>query len=424
MTFYSASIIITELLMLAMTLHVLYYKGFTSEEKKWYLLTFIAIMICAGAEYFVHSGYYDPKYKLFLTVITVIQFSTSPLLGILFAGALGMHNSSKIAIITFIFSIALEALFAPFGYIFYFNEVGYFRGDYFFLYEILYLLSLLYLIINMIIVGKRFRHKDLFTIIMIIVILFAGIIPMTIYKINITYIAIAICSILCYIYYNDLIKYQNKEQLIENQKRLSSMQEHIISGMASLIEDRDMDTGEHITRTSTYCKILAEKARKEGVYADQIDDDFIIKLQTLAPLHDVGKIVVSDTILRKPARLDKDEYDEMKKHAKAGGDIVKDVLNGISDEEYIKFASDIASCHHEWWDGTGYPNGLKGEEIPLPARIMAISDVYDALVSKRIYKEPIPHKEACLLIESESGTHFDPKLIQVFSKYESEFMSK
>lgn len=424
MSFYSASIIITEVLMIAMVLHVFYYKGFTREEKKWYLLTFVTIMVCAGAEFFVHCGYYNPKYKLLLTIITVIQFSASPLLGILFAGALGMHNSGKIAIATFIFSLALEALFAPFGYIFYFNDVGYFRGNYFFIYEVLYILSLLYLIINMIFVGKRFKHKDISTIIMIIIILFAGIIPMTIYKINITYIAIAIDSILCYIYYNDLVKYQNKEQLIENQNRLFAMQEHIISGMASLIEDRDMDTGEHITRTSTYCKILAEKARAEGVYADVIDDDFITKLHTLAPLHDVGKIVVSDTILRKPARLDKDEYDEMKKHAKAGGDIVKDVLNGISDEEYIKFASDIALCHHEWWDGTGYPNGLKGEEIPLPARIMAISDVYDALVSKRIYKEPIPHDEACLLIESESGTHFDPKLVKVFSKYKNEFLIK
>ena len=424
MTFYSASIIITELLMLAIALHVIHYKGFTSEEKKWYLLTFVAIMICAGAEYLVHSGYYDPKYKTFLTIITVLQFSTSPLLGILFAGALGMHNSGKIAIITFIFCLSIETLFAPFGYIFYFNEVGYFRGEYFFIYEILYILSLLYLIVNMIIVGNRFKHKDSFTIVMIIVILFAGVIPMTIYHINITYIAIAIDSILCYIYYNDLIKYQNKEKLIENQQRVSAMQEHIISGMATLIEDRDMDTGEHITRTSAYCKILAEKARKEGVYADVIDDNFITKLYTLAPLHDVGKIVVSDTILRKPARLDKDEYDEMKKHAKAGGDIVKDVLSGISDEDYINFAIDIALYHHEWWDGTGYPHGLKGEEIPLPARIMAISDVYDALVSKRIYKEPIPHEEACLLIESESGTHFDPKLIEVFIKYKSEFVSK
>lgn len=423
MTFYSASIIVTELLMISMTLHVINYKGFTKEEKKWYLLTFFTIMFCAAAEFFVHYGYYNPKFKVFLTVITVLQFSASPMLGVLFAGALGMHNSGRTATFVYLFNLTLEVLFAPFGYIFYFNETGYFRGEYFFIYEILYILSLLFLIINMVIVGRRFKHKDFFTIVMIIVILFAGVIPMTIYRINITYMAIAIDSVLCYIYYNDLIKYQNKEELLDNQKKISAMQEHIISGMASLIEDRDMDTGEHITRTSAYCKILAERA-KEGVYTDVINDDFITKLSTLAPLHDVGKITVSDTILRKPARLTKDEYEEMKKHAKAGGDIVKDVLNGISDEDYIDFASNIALYHHEWWDGTGYPYGLKGDEIPLEARIMAISDVYDALVSKRIYKEPIPYEEACQLIESESGTHFDPKLVEVFTKYKSEFYTK
>ena len=138
-------------------------------------------------------------------------------------------------------------------------------------------------------------------------------------------------------------------------------------------------------------------------------------------MHDIGKIIVSDSILKKPGKLTIDEFDLMKKHAEVGGTVVKEVLNGITDEEYLDFASDIATYHHEWWNGTGYPKGLKEEEIPLNARIMALADVFDALISVRCYKDSIPIEDAFKIIESEKGTHFDPLLVDVMLKHKEEF---
>ena len=414
MTFYMCIIILTELLMLAMTLHVLNYSGFTKRQKAWYILTFLSVMFCAFAEFAVHGIRYETRYALPLTVMTILQFSLAPVLSVMFSGALGLHRQKKVAIFFFILGIVVESAAAPFGLIFYFDADGYHRGSFFSVYGAFYLISLLYLLVNMVIVGRRFRHRDFYTIGMNIVILIAGIIPMTVYKLNVTYIAIAISASLCYIYYNDLVQQDIKDELVTNQKKISSMQEHIISGMASLIENRDMDTGEHISRTGKYVQLLAEKAREAGLYTDEIDDHFITLLCTLAPMHDVGKIIIPDRILQKPGKLTPEEFEEMKKHAAVGGDVVREVLSGITDEEYLSFASDIATYHHERWDGTGYPSGLKGEEIPLSARIMAIADVFDALISERCYKSAIPPEEAFGIIREGSGSHFDPKLAQVF----------
>ena len=172
------------------------------------------------------------------------------------------------------------------------------------------------------------------------------------------------------------------------------MQTHMISGLSSLIENRDTETGEHVARTSRYVRTLAENAVKDGVYSDIIDEHYIELLYSLAPLHDVGKIVVSDKILKKPGKLTPEEFDEMKKHAAAGGKVVRQILEGITDEEYTAFASDIATYHHEKWNGSGYPDHLSGENIPLSARIMAIADVYDALISERCYKKAMPREKA------------------------------
>ena len=423
MTFYSCVIIITELLMVSMILHVVNYSGFTRTQKFWYLVTFIAVMFCAAAEFAVHCGYYDPKFKIPLTILTVMQFSIAPLLGVSFSGALGLHKYAKFASLFFTINLIVEVIAAPFGWIFYFSDEGYFRGTYFIIYEIFYFISLLYLIVSMVIVGRKFHHRDIWTIGMILVVLVAGIIPMTIFKINVTYVAIGVSACLCYIYYNDLVQQDIQAEFAANQRKISAMQEHIISGLANLIENRDTETGEHITRTSAYVRLLSEFCMKEGVYIDTINDHFISLLATLAPMHDIGKIVVSDRILRKPAKLDEEEYNQMKKHAAVGGTVVREVLNGITDEEYLSFASDIATYHHERWDGTGYPARLKGEEIPLSARIMAIADVFDALTSKRCYKEAISAEEAFKIIEEESGTHFDPALVEVFLKHKEEFAS-
>lgn len=423
MNFYSSIILLTFLMMIAMTIHVFAYSGFTKKQKLWYILTFVDIIICSLAEFAVHCGYYNPIFKIPLTIITIIQFSFAPLLGVLFSGALGIHHQKKISIIYLSLNLLVEIICSFFGAIFYFNDDGYFRGNLFVIYEIFYVISLVYLIVNMVIVGKRFNHRDILTIIMILVILVAGIIPMAIFKINITYIAIAISASICYIYYNDLVQQDIQAELVENQNKMTSMQEHIISGLANLIENRDMETGEHIIRTSTYVKLLSELCKKENVYNDLIDDHFISLMYTLAPLHDIGKILVSDTILKKPGRLTEEEFEEMKKHATFGGSVVREVLNGITDEEYLSFACDIATYHHERWDGSGYPYGFKENDIPLSARIMAIADVFDALISERCYKKAFSPEEAFKIIEEESGSHFDPKLTEVFLKYKNDFIN-
>ena len=421
MTFYISITIITEVLMLTMIFHVMGYSGFVKGQKTWYIFTFGCIMFCSAAECLVHCGYYDPKFKIILTLVTVIQFSLAPLLGILFIGALGLKNQRKIGTVFLIMSFIVEVVCAPFKAIFYFNDEGYFRGEFFFIYSIFFFSSLVYLIVCMFIVGRRFKKRDFSTVLMILVILISGILPMAINKLNVAYLAIAVSSCLCYIYYNDLVQQDIKTELIRNQEKMTNMQTHMISGLANVIENRDMDTGEHIVRTSMLVRMLSEYARIDGVYVEEIDDRFIDLIYTLAPMHDVGKIIIPDNILKKPGRLTDEEFETMKKHAEVGGDVVKEVLSGISDEQYLSFAADLSTYHHEWWNGAGYPKGLRCEEIPLCARIMAIADVYDALISERCYKKAMKPEDAFRIIEEESGTHFDPKLVKVFLHHKEEF---
>ena len=436
MNFYVAIVIITEFLMLTMSIHVLFYRGFNKTQKFWFLATFISVMVCSAAEFADHCGAYNRIFEIPLTILTVIQFSLAPVMAMLFAGALGLKHQGKIAISFFGINLIMEIILACLHKNFYFNpeayyegekliEAGYQRGNLFYLYEIIYAISLAYLLVSLVLVGMHFKHRDVATIGLILVgLIVGGIVPMTFFKLNVAYLAIGVAASLCYIFYNDLVQQDTKDELVDNERRLSAIQSHIISGMANLIESRDTETGEHVNRTSKYVKIIAEDARANGLYTDVITDHFITLLYTLAPMHDVGKIVVSDQILKQPRRLTKDEFEVMKKHASEGGVVVKRILDGITDEEYIRFAADIATYHHERWDGTGYPLGLKGEAIPLSARIMAIADVFDALVSKRCYKDAVSIDEAFAIIESESGTHFDPKLVEVFLANKDQFREK
>lgn len=421
MTVYSSVTILISILMIAMAIHVLTYSGFNRKQKVWFVLTFFSITFCAMAEFAVHCGYYDPNFAIPLTVLTVLQFSVSPVLAMLFTGALGLKRQGKIAAGFFAVNFLTELICSFFGAIFVFGENGYERGDFFIIYEIFYVLGTAYLLVALIFVGRNFRRRDLTTIIMILAVLVAGIAIMTFAKLHVAYFAIAISACLCYIFYNDLVQQDTQAELVSNQKKINEMQEHIITGLASLIESRDTETGEHVARTSALVKHLAENAVQDGVYADVIDEHFISLLCTLAPMHDVGKIVVSDQILRKPGKLTPEEFEEMKRHAAEGGTVVRRILSGITDEEYLGFAADIATFHHEKWNGKGYPKGLKGEEIPLAARIMAIADVFDALISKRCYKDAMTFEEAVEIIEKEAGAHFDPKLVEVLLRHKEEY---
>ena len=235
--------------------------------------------------------------------------------------------------------------------------------------------------------------------------------------------AVIICSLLCFKITSNLNSYKNQleidienknKTLHEHNEKMLRLQNTTIIGMATLIESRDGDTGEHVKRTSVYVAMLAQAARQAGYERETLTDSYIELLVKAAPLHDIGKIIVSDTILLKPSRLTEEEFEKMKLHACEGGRIVRDVIGQIGDEEYIGIASDVAAYHHEKWDGTGYNAGLSGKDIPLCARIMAIADVFDALISKRCYKEQMPVDKAFEIIKDSAGTHFDPVLAGIF----------
>lgn len=224
-----------------------------------------------------------------------------------------------------------------------------------------------------------------------------------------------VCLVVVYFSGRKILNRQRLES-DENNEKIMDMQYKTIVGMANLIESRDGETGEHVKRTSDYAGMLAEELSKEGAYQDDISVKYMENLWKAAPLHDIGKIMISDAILQKPGKLTKEEFDKMKCHASEGGKIIDNTLEAIDDKEYLEMAHKVARYHHEKWDGTGYPEGLKGEEIPLCARIMAVADVFDALISKRCYKEAMPLDEAYDIIRESSGSHFDPVVVEAFLK--------
>ena len=215
-------------------------------------------------------------------------------------------------------------------------------------------------------------------------------------------------------------------ELSENIRRemasRNAMQTHVIDDLAALIESRDTSTGEHVTRTKRYVELIAREMQKRGMHAETLDEKGVERIVRAAPLHDIGKIAVSDRILQKPGRLTPEEFEEMKKHASKGGEMVHNILGNLDDEDFLQTASEIATCHHERWDGKGYPAGLSGGEIPLPARIMSVADVFDALVSERCYKKAMTPEQAFQMIEEERGRQFDPELVDLLPSLRPAFL--
>ena len=175
-------------------------------------------------------------------------------------------------------------------------------------------------------------------------------------------------------------------------------------------------------KPADYTRIILNQLKKDGAYPEQLTKAFIEDVVQSAPLHDVGKIRISDAILNKPGKLTPEEFEEIKTHTTAGRDILTSAIDTVAEESsgYLNEARNLAWCHHEKWDGTGYPRGLSGEDIPLSARIMAVADVFDALVSRRSYKEPFPFDTSLEIIREGSGTHFDPKVAEAFLRAEAE----
>ena len=214
----------------------------------------------------------------------------------------------------------------------------------------------------------------------------------------------------------DLINYnENLEKMVDERTRsVMELKNVVLKTMAYLVECRDHFTGNHIERTQQYIKILFDIMKTTGTYADDIADLNEQLAVYSCQLHDVGKIRIKDSILLKPGKLSAEEFDEMKKHTEYGGNIIEQIKVSSSDSEYLNYAKEYALYHHEKWNGKGYPFGLKGQDIPLLGRVMAIADVYDALISKRPYKNSFSHNDAVRIIISESGISFDPLLIALF----------
>lgn len=199
--------------------------------------------------------------------------------------------------------------------------------------------------------------------------------------------------------------------------RITRMQDEIIINFAEMVEARDTSTGDHIKKTAFYVEAIADELQKEGKFSEILTDSYKDKLKRSAPLHDIGKIAVSDLILNKPGKLTDEEFAIMKSHTTQGMKILSKIeanANNTMDDNYLKEAKEMAHFHHEKWDGSGYPTGIKGEEIPLSARIMAVADVFDALVAERVYKKPFTYEKAMAIITEGSGKHFDPVVVEAF----------
>ncbi|MBR1797893.1 MAG: HD domain-containing protein [Clostridiales bacterium] len=197
-------------------------------------------------------------------------------------------------------------------------------------------------------------------------------------------------------------------------EEISKMQTGLIITMADMVESRDSDTGAHVQKTAAYVRLILEGLKRNGYYTEKITDKYIRDVEMSAPLHDVGKIAVSDTVLNKPGKLTDEEFAIMKTHTTEGRKMIESAISKVDGDTYLKEARNMAGYHHERWDGKGYPEGLHGEVIPLSARVMSVADVFDALVSPRVYKPAFPLEKAISIIKEGSGTQFDPKCVEVF----------
>lgn len=218
----------------------------------------------------------------------------------------------------------------------------------------------------------------------------------------------------------DVLREQNRwleSEVKVRSERATHLQDLSIRALGYLAETRDMETGAHILRTQRYVAELAEQLSSDPGFASLLTAETIDLIVKSAPLHDLGKVGVPDSILRKPGKLDAAEWAVMRTHAKLGADALRKATSQMSDPEasdYLRFAIEIAHHHHEKWDGSGYPDGLRGDQIPIAARLMALADVYDALTSRRVYKDRMALDEARDLIVRESGRHFDPAVVSAF----------
>lgn len=203
-------------------------------------------------------------------------------------------------------------------------------------------------------------------------------------------------------------------------EKVTNEQKQLIYVMAKIIEAREDIQGEHIDHLLEYCKVLAMSLQFSPKFEKSVTTSFLDTFLMAVPMHDIGKNLLRDEIVLKPGKLSAEEWELMKGHTLLGEKYIQELYDN-NENEYLKIAADVAKYHHEWWDGTGYPCGLKGEEIPLAARILAVADVYDILTSNRCYRSAYSHEDAVAIMKEETGTHFDPDIMEVFLKIQKRF---
>jgi len=212
-----------------------------------------------------------------------------------------------------------------------------------------------------------------------------------------------------------------EDEVARRTRELSAIQDVTIQAMASLAETRDSDTGNHIRRTQFYVRALTSKLKSHTRFSVTLTDSMVEMIFKSAPLHDIGKVGIPDRILLKPGRFDAAEFEIMKTHTTLGRDAIQAAENSLGLKvDFLSLAKEIAYSHQEKWDGSGYPLGLKGEAIPVSARVMAVADVYDALISRRVYKDSMSHEKAVAILEEGRGTHFDPDIVEAFLSIQDE----
>ncbi len=413
---YSVVVLICVLSMVTMSLLVRCNTILSHENKKWFVITFLGIAFAMTIEFSRAILDVNPISDELYKTLVLMEFCVTPLLPIPLSKACGVKKKVFPVAVILLVHCVLEMALVNSGVVFKVDSNGiYSRGDWYILYVVSYVISLLYLMKSLIDISQRFRNRNLIILVASLVVIFAGIIPSLVEReVKTAFIGMTFMAIILYCYYDDLTRQELADSLAEKNERIDLMQKGMIVGIANLIESRDSSTGTHVKNTSKYVGMLSYAAKEAGIYPETIDDDFIAQVLNAAPLHDIGKIAVPDQILLKPGKLTDEEFDIMKIHTLEGGKMIYQVVEDTADEKFLKIAYDVATYHHEKWNGKGYPLGLEGEEIPISARIMAIADVYDALTMERVYKKAFSVEKALGIIEEEAGTHFDPVLASLF----------
>jgi putative two-component system response regulator len=214
---------------------------------------------------------------------------------------------------------------------------------------------------------------------------------------------------------------ESELRLLHREKDLVRTRNAVIFGLAKLADYRDRETGQHLERIALYSTCLANALRRDPRFADRVPASFVKLIGISSVLHDIGKVAIADAILRKEGALEPQERERMQQHTAVGAECIQDIEQRLGSCNFLSMARDIAQGHHERWDGNGYPHGVSGEEIPFAARVVALADVYDALASKRVYKDAFPHEKCVQIITEGSGTQFDPELTDVFLSVASQF---